>query len=233
MSVRFRLENSVNPQLSAMDSTSSQLLTPSFPVSVSVWFRIETSDTTGAQILWWYGDSSASTNHLLLQFNNTNNKLQLDAGSGYSSIPTVDSNAISRNEWHLVTVVIAYVGTTLTHTMYVDEDVFGTTQTVGTTPPVSAWDRVTVGRRDATPIRPLDGYIEQLAIWTTTALSQSDHDKMFSDSTFNGLRRAPDALSTPRPARRTQHRSRPRLTFYAKPDVFHCWEFRPGQPAEA
>lgn len=195
MSVRFQAvtagTGTVYPILAKTDAS----LSPSLPISISLWFRVENTQTT-RQILWWYGENGTE-NHLFLQFNNTTQKLELVAGSGYAGISQlVSTDTFSRNEWHLVTVVISYSGGALSHVMYVDEEVYGISQTLGSAPPVGDWDRVTIGSRDATPIRPLDGYIEQLAIWTSTALSQSDHDTMWSDSTFNGLRREPDALTS-------------------------------------
>ena len=99
MSVRIRLTESLNPGLQASEPSPS-ILPPSYPFSVSVWFRVDTDDDTGGQIIWWYGDGNATGNSLLLQFNNTNDRLELDAGSAYSAITTLQSaTTVSRHEW--------------------------------------------------------------------------------------------------------------------------------------
>ncbi len=78
MSVRFQSLSSgtVFPKLAKTDAS----LSPSLPISISLWFRVESTQTT-RQILWWYGEAGTD-NHLFLQFNNTTQKMELVAGLG-------------------------------------------------------------------------------------------------------------------------------------------------------
>ena len=194
MSVRFTAGSGTGLETSAATDT------PAFPVSISVWFRISPESESDDYLLWWFGDESSPTNHLLLKYDVNSSKVVLSPGSGYNSgIGDLESSAtVSGNEWHLATIVIEYIGAaeTLNHTLYVDGQTtaFASDNTVSTTPPIADWDRVTVGRKDASPSLPLNGYIEQLAIWKNHALAESDHDKMWSDSSFDNLRRAPNTL---------------------------------------
>ena len=104
MSVRFTAGSGTGLETSAATDT------PAFPVSISVWFHIEPESESDDYLIWWFGDESSPTNHLLLKYDVNSSKVVLSPGSGYNSgIGDLESSAtVSGNEWHLATVVIEY-----------------------------------------------------------------------------------------------------------------------------
>lgn len=201
MSVRFEDTGAGDPGLAASEVTASDL-DPTLPFSVSLWVRIEADTGANFQTIWWHGEAGTD-NYVSLRYQKSTGKVQLVAGASYpASVSVLTSTAtISFEAWHLVTIVVSRSGSTWTHAMFVDDQTAPTPVTgSGPTSGNPGFDRFVLGQTGASPVQPLDGYAEQVAVWSNHAVTEAEHDRMFaetSDNGFLGLRRAPDAITEP------------------------------------
>ena len=186
-----------------LHSTDAIALDPTVPFSVQLWVRmVESGDRppTGFQTVWWYGNSDDSDGYIELVFLNNSRELRLRVGDSYPGVPAVTSDApISMNEWHLVTIVVSHTGSQIKHEMFVDAQAAESrVLNSGSPPDVSTWDRFALGRSGKVGASAVPSHcmVEQAAIWTSRALTQSEHATVYSDddAAFDGLRRSPDVL---------------------------------------